>query len=660
MRQSDGSEILGPNDPRNIVIGIIHVSPNDERQSVVNAITAQDKAGRDQIVLDLPAQNKAFKNAVDFAGLHQMASELDATVVLIAPGKSKIANLARRESFTVYPSLEELTSAEFPPLEPDGEPSGAGAGTPDDEMDHTMMFPLEIPNASETAPEPAAPPAAVSGPPETPNPMVAPPATEDDEEVTSPSLAVPATPSTPPVAQDDEEATDPSLAAAPRTVSATPDPQVVGGQPSAPTAGSNLPAVVPPTTGALVSSNPQLPTYYEPIDVPRRRSWRGLIITGVTILVLIALGVLFYRPILDLFFPPTATVTITPSSQQLQRTYQITAVLGVPDPAQNQVDARALYADSQMQMQTVKASGQGHIAGQQAQGNLTFYNTSASPQTVAAGTIVFDPNGLAVVNNQTVTLPAFNTTSGLNGLTVPAHSVNTGSAQNIAAYDFNSQPCCNGAIYVTNTQAFTGGEDQQSFTYVQQSDIDGVVQSIEATQAQQATQALQGQVRSNEKPVSTPRCTPQVKSDHAAGEQATTVTVSVTTSCVGEVYDMQAVQVLAARKLTQDAATNPGAAYAPVGNIAVQVAQGTPDVHGNVLLVTNAVGIWAYQFTPAQRAHFASLIASKSEQDARAILLGQTGVQNVAITLTGVDVTTVPGDLKRITINIEAVQGLHV
>jgi hypothetical protein len=671
MRQSDGSEILGPNDPRNLVIGIIHVSSSDDRQSIVNAITSQDKKGRDQIVLVLPAQNKSFKSAVDFEGLHQMAGELEATLVLVAPEKSKIANLAHKESFTVYPTLEELASAEFPPLEQDDAPMGTAAPVEDDEMDHTMMFPLEIPNATPSSPAPAVPPAPVtpaavtSAPPETPKPAAAPVAQnnqDEDEEPTNPSLAVApggrsASSAAPPDAQEeDEESTNPLLVAVPGAPPAAADSQAA--LPSTPS--SNLPVVVPPNAGALVPSNPQLPVYYEPIDVPQRRSWRGWIITGVTILVLITLGVLFYRPILDLFFPPTATVTIVPGSQQLQRTYQITAVLGVPDPTKNQVDARALYADSQTQTQTVKATGQGHIAGQQASGELTFYNTSATAQTVSAGTIVFDPSGLAVVNDQTVTLPAIDTTTGLQGTTVLAHTVNTGSAQNIAAYDFNSQPCCNGAIYVTNAQPFTGGEDQQNFTYVQQSDIDGVVQGMSATQAQQTTMALQAQMRANEKPAGTPRCAPQVKSDHQAGEQASSVMVSVTTSCVGEVYDMQAVQVLAARKLTQDAATNPGPAYAPVGNILAQVAQATPDAHGNVLLVTNAAGIWAYQFSAAQRAHFASLIASKSAQNARSVLLGQPGVQNVTITLTGVGVTTMPGDLNRITINVEAIQGLHL
>lgn len=426
---------------------------------------------------------------------------------------------------------------------------------------------------------------------------------------------------------------------------------------------SNLPAVMGSNTGGLVAANQgqnqPLPIYYEPVEPPRGRSWRGLLIAGGIILLLIVLGVFLYRPILDLFFPPTATVTILPSSQRLQHTYQLTAVLSLPDPQKNQIDARALYADSQTQERTVKATGQGHIAGQQARGELTFYNASTSPQTVPTGTLIFDARGLAVVNDQPVTLPALNTTTGLNGITTPVHTVNTGNTQNIPANDFNSTPCCNGTVYVTNTQAFTGGQDAQNFTYVQQSDIDGVTQSLNSTLAQQATLALQGQVRPNEKAVGQPRCAPQVTSDHQAGERADNVTVSVTTSCISEVYDMQAVQVLAAHNLTQDAASNPGPAYVPVGNIAVQVAQPTsaPDAHGNVLLVVNAAGTWAYQFSAAQRKHFTGLIAGKSLQDARAILLGQPGVQSVAIALTGVGVTSIPGDSSHITINIEAVTG---
>lgn len=171
MRQSDGSEILGPDDPRNLVIGIIHVSPDDDRQSVINAITTQDQEGRDQVVLVLPARNKALKNSVDFEGLHHMAGELEAALVLVVPSKSKIENLARKENFTCYSTLEELAAAEFPPLVPEGElsqpappmqsarqvqpipPTLPVQAEEEQGMDQAMMFPLDIPDM----PAPAAP-----------------------------------------------------------------------------------------------------------------------------------------------------------------------------------------------------------------------------------------------------------------------------------------------------------------------------------------------------------------------------------------------------------------------------------------------------------------------------------------------------------------------
>jgi VCBS repeat-containing protein len=660
MRQNDGSEILGPNDPRNLVIGIIHVSPNDDRQSVITAITTQEKLGRDQIVLDLPAQNKSFKSAVDFEGLRQMASEIEATIVLVAPEKSKIANLARKENFTVYPSLDELTAAEFPPMEPDGNEviangkaqAKAQEATPveDDEQDHVRIFPVTPPPTAATASTLARKPK--------------PPAKVQDAPASQAQVPTAGLPEVQqPPAEKDEAPTNPALAAV-TSVPAADDARPVEGQlvdedEPVPAQGGSQPAPLAPGAGALVPSQPQLPVYYEPIEPSPHRSWRGWIITAVIVVTLIALGAVFYGPALNLFFPPTATVTIVPASQQLQHTYQITAVLGVPDPSKDQVDARALYADSQTQSSTVKATGQGHTSGQQARGTLTFYNASTAAQTIQAGTVIFDNKGNAIVNDHTITLPALDPSVGLGSVSDSAHTINVGSSQNIPAYDLNNQLCCGGTIYVSNTTDFVGGEDPQTFTYVQQSDIDGVVQSLSTPETQQATMTLQGQVRSNEKPAGTPRCAPQVRSDHQAGDLASSVTVSVTVSCIGEVYDMQAVQVLAARKLTQDAGANPGPAYVQVGAISTQVTQSTPDNHGNVPLVVNARGVWAYQFSHEQLTQLARLIAGHSSQDAKNILLGQAGVHSVTITLTGVNVTTIPDNTSHITIHIEAVPGLN-
>lgn len=655
MRQSDGSEILGPDDPRTMVIGIIHVAPNDDRQSVLTAISTQEKLGRDQIVLDLPAQNKAFKSAVDFEGLRKITSEIEATLVLVAPERSKLATYAKKERFLFYPSLDELAAAEFPPLQPEDEEQPASAPVEDDPSDHAITFPVPTPTKS------------TSASPATPKPATHPANTAKVQAAVQDQQPLPVMPETPlpdqqneadtaPLLEMDEPPTDPGL----KAVSAQAVPQNADE-----TSAQSQPAPLAPGAGALVPSGAQPPAFfYEPPSIssyPPRRSWRGLLITGLIVLLLIGIGILFNRPILDLFFPPTATVTIIPASQHLQHTYQITAVLGVPDPSKNQVDARAIYANSQPQSSTVKATGQGQIPGQQAQGELTFYNVTTTQQMVPAGTVIFDSHNsnIAVVNEHTITLPAFDPTTGLHGLPDSAHTIGMGSNQNIPAGELNRTLCC-GGVYVNNIDAFSGGQDPRTFAYVQQSDIDSAAQGLEATLAPQSTQILQGQTRQNERPAGPPRCAPQVKSDALAGDQAGMVTVTVTMSCLGEVYDMQAVQALAAHKLVQDASVNPGPAYAPVGEMLAQVAQTTPDGHGDILLTVNTSGVWAYQFSNVQRAALRHLIAGKSSQDARAILLRQPGVHDVTITLTGVGATIIPNDLAHITINVEAVQGLHI
>lgn len=700
MRQSDGSEILGPGDPRAIVIGIIHVMPNDDRQSVLTAISTQEKLGRDQIVLELPEQNKAFKTAVDFEGLRKMASEIEATLVLVVPARSKIATYAKKEQFALYFSLDELTAAEFPPLQSDGATDIAQAApVEEDTSDRTMMFPI-------TPPEPPGGPADVlptkSEPPGTqttnaratksktsstqtnarstkkaraasqeqspPKLPVTPendvpdsentvPLPEVDETPTNAGLATSSAQATPPVTPVDANATQ---AAEPIDATGTLD----SAEPtsSVSNTGALVPAPLASSTGALVPAGSLPPAfYYEPDpQQPRPRSWRGLLITAGIVLLLIVLGVAFNRPILDLFFPPTATVTIVPDSQRLQQTYQITAVLGVPDPSKDEVDARAVYASSQQQSTTVRATGQGHIPGQTAHGVLTFYNISTSPQTVPAGTVIFDPHNsnVVVVNADTLTLPGFDP-SQRKGVTDNAHTLNVGSDQNIPGNDITTVLCCGGGVYVSNLTAFSGGQDPQTFTYVQQSDIDGAAQGLETTLNGQATQIVQGQTHPNERPVGQPKCAPQVQSNNLAGAQANTVTVMVMMNCLGEVYDMQAVQVLATSKLTQDASTHLGSTYAPVGDVVSQVVQATPSNHGDVLLTVDALGVWDYQFSATQRVALTRAIAGKSSQDARAFLLRQPGVHDVTITLTGAGATTVPSDVTRITLNVAAVQGLH-
>ena len=106
MRQGNGSEILGANDPRSANIGIIYVAPTDDRESVLAAILTQERLGRKQVAVVLPEQNKAFQHPIDFDGLKNMRRKLQAQILFVAPAGPGPAEFARQRRFPVYSSLE--------------------------------------------------------------------------------------------------------------------------------------------------------------------------------------------------------------------------------------------------------------------------------------------------------------------------------------------------------------------------------------------------------------------------------------------------------------------------------------------------------------------------------------------------------------------------
>ena len=111
MRQGDGADLLGANDPRSASIGMIYVAPTDDRQSVLAAILTQDKLGRKQVAVVLPENNRAFQRPVDFDGLKNMRRGLKTEIVFVAPPGPGPAEFARQRRFTVFSSLENYASS---------------------------------------------------------------------------------------------------------------------------------------------------------------------------------------------------------------------------------------------------------------------------------------------------------------------------------------------------------------------------------------------------------------------------------------------------------------------------------------------------------------------------------------------------------------------
>ncbi len=383
---------------------------------------------------------------------------------------------------------------------------------------------------------------------------------------------------------------------------------------------------------------------------PKRRRWWLVVALVLLVLLVIIASVSFAVPggwpsLFKNWFgggaASSATVTITPASNDVKHAYTISAVTGTPDPSHNQVAARSLSYTTQPQSNTVNATGSRQNPAVKASGTLVIRcRASSTPLTIAAGTVFTDNGGIQVATDVDVTASGCYTT-------VSAHAVKAGTSGNIPANDMD-QPYQ--GYVVNNDAAFTGGQDAQTYTVVLQSDIDGAANPLVSSLTQSAQQSLKGKVHSNERLIADPHCQSNVTSDHAAGDTATSVTVTVTVTCTGETYDQDGAQSLAAKLLQDQARTDPGAGYALVGKVLTAVTQAKiADANsGTIAVSVNTEGVWAYQFSAAQEQGLAKLIAGKKKQEALSLLSQQKGVEKVAVQLSGGDGNTFPLDSSQI------------
>jgi VCBS repeat-containing protein len=468
----------------------------------------------------------------------------------------------------------------------------------------------------------------------------------------------------------------------------------------------------PPLGGQQVSGPPvtqgNAPTFANapapPVAPPRAsepaqrkggtRRWALIVVAVVVALAAIGGGGVFAFTHLSGSNKPTgpiaatsATVTITPQSNDLKDAFTIAGVTGTPDTSK-QVQARQLSITTQSYSQTVNATGQGSTPGTHARGTLAVinYNTSGS-LNLPAGTVIPNTPGcqpgygnLVMVLDAGVSLPAspsFNGT-GAPGTSVQAHVQQVGSGGNflrlLAAQNrtFSPQGGCGIFVYnggvcnnnqfnicfdVYNATNFTGGTDPQVYTEVAQSDIDNAASSLEQANQPNAQQVLQSNLQAGEQLIGTPQCSPKISSDHRAGDQVKSVTVTVFFVCIGEAYNQAGALTLAQTLLTSEAQTKFGPTYALVGQIKTSQANATQDTQGNVTITVNAEGVWAYQFTDAQKAQLATLIVGKAKADALQLLMTQTGVAQVTIDLPGAAGQTLPTDPQKIMVVIQTVAG---
>ena len=347
----------------------------------------------------------------------------------------------------------------------------------------------------------------------------------------------------------------------------------------------------------------------------------------------------------------TAIVNITPFHTVVKNTYTIALLTGQPDIAQKQVIGARIISSSQSQSLQVSATGNVTIPATSATGTLLFSRIRVRKLvTIPAGTSFLDKNNVALVLNAPITLRAKGPVAS-----VSAHANPAGLQGNVPALDINGTfcypNCATGATFHVQNSVFTGGLASQSYTVIQQIDINMAANQLENSLAITTRSATQSQIGTSEQQVGSISCgLSSLSSNQQAGAKVPDVTVSITERCQGEVYSIQAALNLAKNLLNSDVTRLAGPGYAVVGNVTTQVLSQPQlrDTQGTLSLKVLANGTAFYQITPGKKQNLAKLIASKSIAEAQGLLSNQFGIARATITISDNSADTLPNDPSKI------------
>lgn len=350
-----------------------------------------------------------------------------------------------------------------------------------------------------------------------------------------------------------------------------------------------------------------------------------------------------------------ATITITPDSKTLTDIYTFQGLTtDTPNNDARQVTSRQLTSTKTNQKQ-VNLTGKKNIPATQATGTLTFTNGSGTSQTIAASTI-FPVNGVDITIDQNVIIPPADSNTGQLGIKMAsAHAVEKGNKGNIAAGTLSQYCCMPGTtIHVTNRTTFTGGQDAQNYTFLQQSDVDNAFNEADRSNLQKATRSdLEQQVHPNEHALPESFSCDPVKTIPsvavAAHTTATTATVTISDTCQETVFDYQGTLQITQKTLKSSAMKQLDSHYALQGDVTITKVQ---LLDTDPIFTVNAQGTWVYNWTDATKQALLKQLAGKTQTQAQALLKTYPGITQAMITL-GDGVKTVPTDLKQISLTIK-------
>ncbi len=319
------------------------------------------------------------------------------------------------------------------------------------------------------------------------------------------------------------------------------------------------------------------------------------ILVPLVLLLLLSGGAASYFFLLPL--TASATITITPDAQTLQKTATLT-IAAHPNGASAQVQGRELAPFSLAASKTVAATGHAHQDATQASGVITLYNSDSQPITIPAGVAFTASNGATIVTEQPVTIQAA-VLPAIGTAITPAHVVQAGSFGNISAHTVYTRCCGSVFVTATNTTPFSGGQDERDYTYIQQSDIQS-----------------------------------------AATGLLNSLTPRVSAALNKESLEQSATTLLAhSANLTN---------YVQADSVQVTV-NGSTYTKTSAQLRVSLSGGWVYHFSQEELTHLTRLIAGEIPQSAAQQLEREPGVEQVSIHVSRVDFKNqLPTDATRI------------
>ena len=381
------------------------------------------------------------------------------------------------------------------------------------------------------------------------------------------------------------------------------------------------------------TDNREVPTIFiPPLTLPQRSFWQRIrlpVLIVLTVAGCLGLGILIN---LLWLIPAQATILLTP--QRVQRSFTLAL-----DPAQ--VSLRALPPFEQHQRTTEAATGKGYHPASAAHGWITLYNAALAPQTIAAGTLLTGHDGVQVLTDATITIPAG--ALGVEGRgSILAHAAQSGPEGNISAGDLTG-PCCRENIFADNT-TFTGGGNAYVYHVVTTQDIQTATATLKDEMQQHTPVAFQQQLLAGET-LTLPVCTWRTTSSQPAGAPAEQVTVSLQEQCTAQAYNATQMQTLAAHALT----TGSPAGYVLMGDAQIQVERQT-GTRWTILLS----GTLEYQWTATNLHHLALLLAGKTRAQALLLLQAQPGIAAAHLDIQGRDTSHLPTDPARLVFSVLA------